>query len=126
MAQVDREPVVPVLGRHLIESVALVVGRVVDQDPDRPEPPARLGDRLTERADVPEVTRQEQRSLSTGRTDPLLKTLGGGAVDVEERDLRAWGTDVLRDGPTYATRAAGHEHDALSQAGIRRVHHRVP
>ena len=44
-----------------LDRVPLVVGRVVDQHADRPEPRLRLGHRRAQRRDVAQVAREEQR-----------------------------------------------------------------
>jgi len=61
MAQVHGEPIVPVLRRHALDRVALVVGGVVDQYPDRPQAGPDVGDRRPERRDVAQVARNERR-----------------------------------------------------------------
>ena len=67
VAQVHREAIVPVLRRHRLDRVPLVVGRVVDQHADRPEPRLRLGDRRAERRDVSQVAGDEHRRGEAAR-----------------------------------------------------------
>ena len=88
--QVHREPLVPVLGRHALERVALVVGGVVDQDRDRAVGVGRGSDRRAQRLDVAQVARQEQRRRQRPRRPaPRRSCLAAVAVDVDEGDLAA-------------------------------------
>src|SRR5262249_5775072 len=123
--QVDREPVVPILGGDRVEGMALVVGRVVDQDPDRPEPPARLGDGVPERRDVPEIARQEEPALPPRGADRVPEALCRRLIDVEERHARSLGREVLDDGGADAAGAARDQDDAVAQARVRGVGHAI-
>src|SRR4029450_11659319 len=123
MPQVDREPVVPVLGGDGVEGMALVVGRVVDQDPDRAEPSAHLGDGAAKRRDVPEIARQEKGALSARGADRVPEMPGSRLIDVEVRHPRSLGAEVLHDGGADAARTTRHEDDAVAQARVCGVGH---
>ena len=61
MPQIDVLGVVPIVGGHVGDRVALVVGRVVDQDRDRAELRSRFGDSCLQRRDVGHVAVQKKR-----------------------------------------------------------------
>ena len=119
MLEVDRDAVVEEFRRDLVDRVALVVRRIVDQDGDRPERLAHLLDRAPERRDVGDVAMLVvQRPLPA---EVGLKLLRRRVGDVEKSDPGALRGEATHDRLADAHRAAGDQHDAVLQAGVDRI-----
>jgi hypothetical protein len=116
--EVDRDAGVPARGCGVLDLVALVVGRVVQQRGDRPEARAHGGDRLLERRRVGDVGAQEQRRGGRTRREPLHQRLARRDVEVDEADASALRDELFYERRADAAGSAGDEHRAASQTGI--------
>ena len=88
MAEVHGDPLVEHLGGHIGGRMALVVGGIVDQDRDRTECVADLGDAGPQGRDIPQVAPDEAHGPSFSRQG-LGENVGRCLGDVEETDARA-------------------------------------
>ena len=70
MPQIHVLRVVPVVGGHVGDRVALVIGGVIDQYRNRTELRARLRDRRLERRDVGDVAVEKERRLARSPSAP--------------------------------------------------------
>ena len=115
MPEVDGLGRVPLLRRDVLERVALVVGRVVDQRPDRPEAGLDLGRR-----------RRAARPRRSGRTRTNVHVVTEfrapaprpPPVDVEEGDPGAVADEAPDDRLADAGRAARHDDRTVPEARI--------
>jgi len=89
VAQIDRLRAVPIVRRHRVDGVALVIGGVVDQHAGRAEPGPGLADRRAQRRDVGDVAGQEQR-LVRGAGKLRWRAPRRQRCDVEKRHLAPW------------------------------------
>ena len=115
--EVERDRAVPVLFADLVDVFALVVGRVVDEDRDRPEALADLLHRRLERGDVGQVALEEERRGS-GSAELRRERLGRLDLDVDEGDVRPLPDEGFDDRRADARSAAGDEDDFVEQRRI--------
>src|SRR5690606_29526103 len=118
VAEVGRDALVPVLGRDVLDRVAVVVGGVVDQHVD----PAKRGDRRLgrdlERREVAQVAGDEARGAEPGG-----QRFAGRFVDVEEGDFRALADEGLDQPRADPGRAAGDDDPLAGKARVSRARH---
>ena len=115
--QIDVHRAVPVLRRHLVDRLAVIVGGVVDQHGDRPERGPHARDRRPQRLDVGEVAADEERRMRGAPKGSPTSASRRFAVDVDEGDLRALAGEGLDDRRADAGSAAGDEDDAVLRLG---------
>jgi hypothetical protein len=113
--QVDIERLVPVLDIDLIDFVPLVVGRVVDENTDRPLPPAHFLYGRKQRINIRDVAADESRAGFFG------ERAAGVVLHVDKADLAAVGRKGAHDIGADARRAAGHKDDTALEAWVSRV-----
>ena len=112
MPQIDRDALVPELGRDILELMPVVARGIVDQRGDRPVLGGHLADRRLIGLHVADVAFDEER---TGLPD---QRLGGRLVDVDEADLRALRREMLDDRGADARAAAGNEDAAILETWV--------
>jgi len=74
-----------------------------------------------QRRDVSQIAPDERGSREAARRNAGHERVGGLALDVHEGDAGSLRAQVLDDGGADATAAAGHEDDAIFQAGVRGI-----
>ena len=85
MLDIDGDALVPIIGRHLVPGMALIVGGIVDEDGDGAEGFRCRSDRILQRLDVGDVALAEPHIALEPRRELLARILG----DIDKGDLRA-------------------------------------
>jgi hypothetical protein len=117
MPQIHVLGVVPVLGGDVGHGMALVIGRVIDQDRDRAKFLPRLRDRGLQRHDVGHVAPKKKRcpALALHR---CRHCFAFRALHVDESDARVIAREGAHKVGADAGRAAAYEHIAPGETGI--------
>src|SRR5690606_38745201 len=118
VAEVGRDPLVPVLGRDVLDRVTVVVGGVVDQHVDAAKRVDRGLRGAFERGKVAQVAGDETRPLEPGG-----ECLARGFVDVEEGDFGTLAGESLDQRGADAGGAAGADDPLAGKARVPRPRH---
>src|SRR5215207_5278191 len=114
MVEIGGQALAPIFRRHLVDGVAVVSGRVVDEDRDGPDRVARAPDGRLKGGDVAHVAVLEMHTLAQF----LRQSLAGLGVVVEDGDLAALGMKRTRDALADAAGAAGDENGLALQGAV--------
>ena len=115
--EVDRHGGVPTLGCGVLDLVALVVGRVIQQHGDRAKVLAHRVDATRQGGDVGQIGQDKQRRVL--RLSQALGQRGTGlSVDVQKTNPRALSCELLDQAGAYAGSTAGNQHGSVAKAGV--------
>src|SRR5215207_4112120 len=114
MVEIGGQALAPIFRRHLVDGVAVVSGRVVDEDRDGPDRVARAPDGRLKGGDVAHVAVLEMHALAQF----LRQSLAGLGIVVEDGDLAALGMERTRDALPDAAGAAGDENGLVLQGAV--------
>ena len=115
--EVQGDRLVPVLLADFVDVAALIVGGVVDQDADRPQPLARLLHRRLERRDVGQVAFDEE-GRRAGRAEPRGERLRRFGLDVDEDDVGLLPDEGLDHRRANSGASAGDEDDLVDERRV--------
>ena len=124
MLEIERHRPVPILFARPVNVLALIVGGVVDEDADRPQPLPDLLHRRLERGDVGQIAMEKQRRRP-GSADLRHQILGRLDGDIDKADIRLLGGESLDHGGADSRAAAGDEDHPVEQRRVAGIGHRA-
>lgn len=86
MAKIDVQALVPILGRHVLKRVSIIVAGVVDEDVDPPKELRKVRDRRLQIGQIAEVAVKVERDIRRVGTQAGDQGLAGIVRDVDESD----------------------------------------
>ena len=84
MAEVDRDPLVPILNRHVFKIMPFITAGVVHEYDRGSKPPLYLVYCDLQRGDIRQVASKVQRVVAAGTRDPAAEFIRSVFVDVEK------------------------------------------
>src|SRR2546425_2310066 len=120
VAQVHRDPVIPVRWRNLLQRVTVVVACIVDEHTDVAKREADFFNSALERGDVADVAGDEEWRRSSLFLDLPHERPARFVRNIHESNARSLQSEGLREGRTDAASSAGNEDRFAGEARVDR------
>src|SRR2546425_889522 len=120
VAQVHRDPVIPVRWRNLLQRVTVVVACIVDEHTDVAKREADFFNSALERGDVADVAGDEEWRRSSLLLDLVHERPARFVRNIHESNARPLQSEGLREGRTDAASSAGNEDRFAGEARVDR------